>query len=275
MKQLVTTAVCLLVMIVSIQAQKGIEAMIQAEKSFAAYSVSHSTKEAFLQYIDSNSIMFDSGKAVKALDFWNKREKNAGVLNWWPQYAEIAITGDFGYTTGPWTYQPSKNDSIVARGQYTTVWRLTPNGEWKFLVDLGIDNTQPVAMSEVTRVETPKTSGRTLAIPHIAPLIARENNFQLLFKKNISKAYKKCLSTQSILNRHGYLPAITSAEQKTIITTTPANIQFTLTGLSYSPEEDMGYVYGAAVRNGKTENYLHVWRHEKEGWVLALEVLRY
>ena len=75
--------------------------MIQAEKDFAAYSVAHSTKEAFLEYIDSSSMMFDNGEPVKAIEFWNKREKKPGVLNWRPQYAEISASGDFGYTTGP------------------------------------------------------------------------------------------------------------------------------------------------------------------------------
>src|SRR5678816_3271852 len=51
-------------------AQKGIDHLIQAGKSFAAYSVAHSTKEAFEQFIDSNSIMFDNGKPLKATEFW-------------------------------------------------------------------------------------------------------------------------------------------------------------------------------------------------------------
>src|SRR6478609_3924438 len=37
----------------NIQAQKGIDSLIQAEKNFAAYSVANSTKEAFLKFLDS------------------------------------------------------------------------------------------------------------------------------------------------------------------------------------------------------------------------------
>ena len=42
--------------------QKGIDGLVQAEKNFAAYSVSHSTKEAFLKFLDSVGVIFENGK---------------------------------------------------------------------------------------------------------------------------------------------------------------------------------------------------------------------
>jgi hypothetical protein len=88
-----------------IQAQKGIDSLIQAEKNFAAYSVANSTKEAFLKFLDSAGIIFDNGKPANGITTWKKREKGQGVLNWHPQVAEISGSGDFGYTTGPWTFK--------------------------------------------------------------------------------------------------------------------------------------------------------------------------
>jgi hypothetical protein len=70
------------------------------------------------------------------------------VLNWHPQFAEISASEDFGYTTGPWTYQNSLADTVIARGQYSTVWHLDKNGHWKFLVDFGIDNTSRVVQKK-------------------------------------------------------------------------------------------------------------------------------
>src|SRR5882724_4477366 len=107
MKNKILTTAVLFLLVRSAIAQKGIENLIQAEKNFAAYSVGHSTKEAFLQFMDSNSIVFDKGKAVHGIELWEKKVKNSGVLNWWPLYAGISASGDLGYTTGPWTYQSS------------------------------------------------------------------------------------------------------------------------------------------------------------------------
>src|SRR5258708_25344796 len=79
-------------------AQRTIDGLINAEKSFAAYSVAHGTKDAFLKFADSAGIAFDQGKPVHAIETWNKREKRPGVLNWQPEYAEISASGDFGFT---------------------------------------------------------------------------------------------------------------------------------------------------------------------------------
>jgi hypothetical protein len=54
---------------------KGIDALIQAEKNFAAYSVANSTKEAFLKFLDSAGIIFDKGKPANGVTTWKKREK--------------------------------------------------------------------------------------------------------------------------------------------------------------------------------------------------------
>lgn len=256
-------------------AQKGIENLIQAEKNFAAYSVAHSTKEAFLQFIDSNSIMFDKGKPVKAVEYWNKREKNAGVLNWGPQYAEIAASGDFGYTTGPWTFQPTKNDTVAARGQYITVWHIDDKGEWKFLVDLGISNTQVNSAKDVIRINAAKQSEVFDTIPLVFPIVAAENEFLALFAKNKTKAYKKYLSNESILNRNGHLPAVSFTDRKKFIKTTSSFDKYEMEGWGHALWPDMGYTYGTTVSSNKTENYLRIWRKENSGWKIAVEVLRY
>jgi ketosteroid isomerase-like protein len=259
----------------SLIAQKGIDNLIKTEKDFAAYSVAHSTKEAFQQFIDSNSIMFDEGKPVKAIDYWNKREKRTGVLNWHPQFAEISGSEDFGYTTGPWTFQNSIKDSVVARGQYSTVWYLNKNNEWKFLVDFGISNTQP-GSEEERILDTPKEPERvTAAIEHKAALPSADYSFNQLLVKKKSKAYKTWLSAVSILTRNGFLPAANSAGRKIIIDSTPSGIKCELKGWSVSEVPDMGCTYGVVIINGKTENYLRIWRREKGGWKIAVEVLRY
>ena len=56
----------------------------------------------------------------------------------------MAKSGELGFTTGPWTFQPKTiQDSVVARGQYSTVWKKQKAGEWKFIVDMGISKTPP------------------------------------------------------------------------------------------------------------------------------------
>jgi ketosteroid isomerase-like protein len=267
--------IVLFIFVQTVNAQKGIDNLIQAEKNFAAYSVAHSTKEAFLKVMDSSSVMFENGKPVKGIEFWNKREKNTSMLNWRPQYAEISASEDFGYTTGPWTFQNSVNDPVSARGQYITVWHLDKNGEWKFLVDFGINNKSADSTVELRIIDVPKQAGNEKVIPHIAPLVAAENNFNKLFAQKKSKAYKTWLSKESILNRNGFLPAVISTNRLILIDSTPMAIKYSMNDWGISPVPDMGYTYGTTIINGKTENYLRIWRREKTGWKIAVEVLRY
>jgi len=94
--------------------QRNFDGLINAEKSFASYSVSHGTKDAFLKFLDSNGIVFEQGKAVNGIEIWNKREQRPGLLNWSPQYGEIASSNDFGYTTGPWELRnTTPGDSLL------------------------------------------------------------------------------------------------------------------------------------------------------------------
>src|SRR4249919_2489295 len=99
-----------------INAQRNIDGLLTAERKFVAYSVINGTKDAFLKFLDSSGIVFNQGKAVNGIEVWTKREKKPGVLNWRPHYAGISLSGDLGFTTGPWTFQQTITDTIIARG---------------------------------------------------------------------------------------------------------------------------------------------------------------
>lgn len=262
----------LLTFVLQSHAQKSIDGLINAEKSFAAYSVEHGTKDAFLKFLDSNGVVFDQGKAVNGIENWNKKQARPGILNWHPQFAEIASSNDFGYTTGPWTFQPKTiNDSIVARGQYFTVWHVNKNGEWKFLTDLGVGNIPEFAFGPTKKITAKKMKNSA----PIDSVLKSEDSFIAAYRENKAKAYKKLLSNKTILLRNGRLPATSIDDQTVVIKQTPSDIEFTVTGSGIAQSGDLAFIYGNTIINSKPENYLHIWRKEKEGWRIALEVLRY
>ena len=255
-------------------AQKPIEKLIQAEKDFAAYSVANSTKEAFLKFLDSNGIVFNNGKPENGIESWVKREKRPGVLNWYPRFAEISASGDFGYTTGPWTFQPKTiDDSVGARGQYTTVWHITNDGEWKFLVDLGSTNVPETVKDETLKIERINQDFNT-GSNH--SLMKTEKKFIKAAEKSFAEAYKKYMSVLfCLLNRNNNTPAWFQDAYSKLFKSMPLNINYTINGSGMAPSGDIGYVYGTTIINDQTDNYLRIWRKEKEGWKIALEVLRY
>jgi hypothetical protein len=102
-----------------------------------------------------------------------------------------------------------------------------------------------------------------------------EERFIQSYKAQGKQAYSSFLSSNSRLNYAGYLPALNSKERKALVDSLPANIGYTIVGFGSSPKNDLGYVYGTADINDKHEVYLRIWRREKDGWKIAVEVLHF
>lgn len=262
----------ILLLIGSIQAsaQKGLAEMIAAEKSFAAYAIANTTQEAFMKFIDTGAIMFDKGEPVNGYRLWSKKEKRPGKLNWRPRFAEISASGDFGYTCGPWTFQPkTMNDTIVASGYFFTIWQKKKEGEWKFIYDGGTDAGPLLKDTAVIKPAISKTKGNA------ASLVKAEATFLQLLHTDKSKAYKNYLSKSSVLCGNGFGLATLSTEKQTVIDALPSGVLFTFLGLGIAPGRDLGFTYGTTFIDGKKDFYVHFWRREKEGWKLAVEMIRY
>jgi len=251
-----------------LNAQKTIDGMIATEKAFAQYAMDKNTKQAFLQFMDTAGMQFTEGKPIKSSDFWVKREENKTRLKWQPQFAEISGSNDFGYTTGPWTFQNTDADTIAGRGQFTTVWQANDKGEWKFLVDYGNNYNGINPSQAVQKIKAAKKAKAT-----VQSLLEVQELFNQLAAINPQAAYQKYLSAQSILNFNGLLPLTKTFEQLSPFNEITGGISFNILGSGISSVGDMGYVYGANLNKEKTDNYLHIWRHEKAGWKLAVVVV--
>jgi len=251
-------------------AQRSVEGMIQAEKNFANTALVASTREAFMKFIDTAGIVFEQGNPVNGLQLYKKSERRPGILTWEPEYAEIASTNDFGYTTGPWKYYSNNiKEAPVVTGYFVTVWHLTNRNDWKFLIDFGI-----TCQKENKKTALKKKQAEHLSSKGSQPLCTdAEEKFIQAYTAQGAKAYNCFLSSQSRINYRGFLPATTPGKRKMLLDSLPANIKYTILGSGMSRTKDLGYVYGSSVINGKQDGYLRIWRKEKNGWQIAVEVL--
>jgi ketosteroid isomerase-like protein len=66
-------------------------------------------------------------------------------LQWEPVRADIAASGDLGWTTGRFVSEGPGPDGTTARaeGIYVSIWRLQSDGTWKVVMDLGNPVTVP------------------------------------------------------------------------------------------------------------------------------------
>jgi uncharacterized protein (TIGR02246 family) len=66
-------------------------------------------------------------------------------LAWTPERADVAVSGDLGWTTGTWELRRKgpAGDPVRRTGRYVTVWRKQADGAWKVVMDVG--NQDPEA----------------------------------------------------------------------------------------------------------------------------------
>lgn len=122
------------------QQMTDLEKLVETERAFARMAAEKSTKEAFLHFLADDGIVFESGP-VNGKEAWRKRPPSVGLLSWEPVWADVSADGSIGYTTGPWEFRPTgKDGDPVAFGQYVTVWKKQKDGEFRFVLDIGISH---------------------------------------------------------------------------------------------------------------------------------------
>jgi hypothetical protein len=251
---------------ISAQAQKNIKALIHAERSFASYTVSNGIKKGFLQFLDSTGIIFPAGDAVNGMALHSKGPGSPAQLNWAPEYAVISTSGDFGFTTGPYHLQRSATDTISGRGQYSSIWHINKQGEWKVLADMGVRYTHQRPLPEVVaELDLKKITTQSFTLEDVKT-IDQQLNEQLKEKGNT--AYGPYLSAQSWFNANNHAPVMGARDIGDLLKIIPhtSNLQYINAGMASS--NDLAFTYGKSDKNP----YLRVWTKQVAGWVLLLQV---
>jgi hypothetical protein len=125
-----------------------VNSLVAAENYFSALAKKNGSKEAFLKVSDDESLIFRPDP-VKVKDFYGKGTVDGpGQLSWVPVYAKISQSGDWGFTTGPYTFLSSP-DAEPSYGQYLSVWKADFKGVWKLALDLGISHQKPIKEPEL------------------------------------------------------------------------------------------------------------------------------
>jgi ketosteroid isomerase-like protein len=86
------------------------------------------------------------GKAAiaKTMSFLDQKDNH---LTWTPTHADMAASGDLGYTYGTYVFASKDKDGkmVEDHGKYMTVWKKQKDGSWKVAVDMGNSRPAPKA----------------------------------------------------------------------------------------------------------------------------------
>jgi|GEM_PF-302931 len=259
------------ILLTRIVAAQPANEVVSAELAFANTAKTQTMKKAFLQYMDSTAVVFENGEIHNGFAFWSNAPESNGKLLWHPSFYGMSRSNDIGFTTGPWEYRATMNDSAAASGQYTTIWIRNGKGEWKFLVDLGVSYRGSLFPDQSLSSCAPLLSSAT----NDTSALAIENRFLQAFTTNRELAARQFLHPDSWLNTDRKHPVQTSSAIFPELIGLPSETAFEPIACGMSSSHDLAYVYGTVRYSNKKENYLRIWGYGEKGWKIILQVIKH
>lgn len=287
MKKIFFVLVCL-VITQDYFAQKenpNLNSMIATEYSFAATAEKLGTRDAFLNFIADDGILFRPGP-LNGKKYLSESKPSGGLLSWYPSFALVSKAGDLGFTSGPWEWRKNKTDSAaLAFGNFCTVWQKEQNGEWKFAIDHGISNEKPAAKpiglkaEKIKLLSTPSTKGIENKKENPGELLELDKQFATTSSDgNTAATYRKFTNEESRLLRDENFPIIGTKNISEYVATNSGKYKFNPVGGKISSSKDIGFTYGELVVSGKNEkvdehfNYVHFWKKDGKRWIILIDV---
>ena len=248
------------------------EAVIAAERAFAARAGEVGWIPAFREYTAPDGQLVGQAGLVSAPErmaaLADDGERN---LYWAPVYAGVARSGDFGFTTGPVSFDAARMPAI----QYFTVWRRQPDGSWKWIYDGG---PGPVA-----------EPGPFLAVgaaPQELPVAVRGAGSAAAAVAQVGEIERGAATAAALVahlgaNAHVYRAGQTRAYGGT---DSAARMIYPNSEISYravraegSSAGDMVFTLGEAnwVHDGAPRNgfFARIWQLQPGGWVIVYDQL--
>jgi ketosteroid isomerase-like protein len=137
--------------------QNALASLIAAERDFSRLSEERGIREAFLTWLAPGAIVFRPAPVEGRPVYERMDPANPAVLTWEPEFAEVAASGELGYTTGPYAYSPDRRTEPADFGHYVSVWQRQPDGSWKVLLDIGVSYPPSARTPRSGQVGSPAT----------------------------------------------------------------------------------------------------------------------
>ncbi|MCH7691406.1 MAG: DUF4440 domain-containing protein [candidate division Zixibacteria bacterium] len=117
--------------------------LIEVDREFSQMSSEHGIAKAFVNYAADSAIILSENRLpivgrTAIGDMWADVQEGAQLI-WEPDFADIAASGELGYTIGHWTYSvtDSSGETQSSKGRYVTIWKKQADGNWKYVFDSG------------------------------------------------------------------------------------------------------------------------------------------
>ncbi|HEX3127370.1 MAG TPA: DUF4440 domain-containing protein [Thermoanaerobaculia bacterium] len=264
--------------------QAELKGLADNERAFAkmASEPDKTVRDAFLAFVADDGVIFGpEGPTNAKAAFTAAPPPPPGApklqLLWWPTHAEIAQSGDLGWTTGP---SKRVRGDKVGYGQFVTVWKKQADGKWRFLIDHGIQTTEMSSLGPDTPIPPVPAEKAAQGKTELKPvdtkaatdaLMAADRDLSKVTAAGDKAAWLNWMADDARVLRNGPQPAVgkdavrAALEKESPVTSEPQ-------GGGVSAAGDLGYTYGKANwKDGSKGEYLRIWEKHGNAWKVALD----
>jgi ketosteroid isomerase-like protein len=263
--------------VVEAAASTALDSLVAAERAFARMSVEQGMRDAFLEYLAADGVIFRP-LATSGRQAWESRGPVAATLVWEPVFAEVSAAGDLGYTTGPWELRPNDPQRPTGYGHYVSVWQKQAGGAWRVAVDIGITHAQPGrGLGNVDFTPGPlHAAARRAARP--TDLAALDLAWTRSARaKGSAAAFARWAAPDVRFCRDLVAPVLGPRGGREMLLAIPGVTLWNPQAQKVARSQDLGCTYGILERRHlggaapDSSIYLHVWRRGTDGrWKVAL-----
>lgn len=124
--------------------------LMNVDALFSKLSEARGVNEAFLSQLADDGVLLRpdnypiAGKA-KIKERFFSRPDSGYTLTWEPLFAEIAESGELGYTYGIYEFKAMdpEGNPIIGKGTYVSIWKRDQFGNWELVLDTGNEGLEP------------------------------------------------------------------------------------------------------------------------------------
>jgi ketosteroid isomerase-like protein len=264
--------------------QEHLKAVVEAERAFAKLSETQGIHDAFMTYLAEDSTVFRP-RPTSGRPAYEKSANVPKALLWWPIFADAALSGDIGYTTGPWEYRNEGKGEPTGYGQYVTIWKKQADGSWRVRADIGIGH--PKSDNLPTKVSFPENVPGDLpqkidAEAARAAIAAADQAFLTAsMSDGIVSAFQAYAAQSVRLYRVGLLPLVGLEASMAELSKKPGYLTWKPEVTEVAQSGELGFSYRIAeFRSEKTaadpeelRSYLRIWKRQPDGkWKIVLDI---
>lgn len=252
--------------------------VVAAERAFAADFPAMGLAGSFSKWSTPDAVIITGGQARTSAELFgdapHTRQPGEPLIEWWPVFAGISMSGDLGFTTGPASQDGNRY------GHYFTVWKRQPDGRWRWVYDGGTGADplgQPGPDSE-PRILPVATVGSSSARAAMAEVEEAEAGLATQSAANLKGAHLQYLAADGRLYVAALPPAEGPAAFATALEGWPPGMAIgAMEGGEASVAGDLVWTWGPVtwVRDGvgRHGHYVRVWQKRPEGWRIVLAQL--